>query len=356
MGFKKTKVLLVDPSAFTRKAFRRMLGSDPDIRVSGDTSSGSEAKEIFLTHNIDVVVLALDLPDMAALELLEWIMKERPTPVLIASSISEEGKSKTLRVLDMGAVDFVDKSACQSRMDLISIQDEFLAKVKMAAGVKMHKLIPREKKAPAKRSPFSDIRISAGASGKPPTHLVAIGSSTGGPGALEKTLEPIPADYPGAIVIVQHMPPGFTAKLASRLNDLCAIRVTEAVPGEVLEAGSAYIAKGGLHLKIRKVGEKYKSELSPEPRDAQEVPSVDALFGSVARVYEGRVLGVVLTGMGRDGAEGALELKREGHLVIAQDEASSVVYGMPKAARENGAAKKMVGIDHMAKEIVGFHA
>lgn len=350
---RQIKVLVVDDSAFMRKAIKRMLASDSAIRIVGDAKDGIEAIEAVKQLRPDVVTLDVKMFGMDGLEALKRIMRERPTPVLMVSSLTSEGGKITLEALEAGAVDFVDKSSCYTNMDILNIADTLIQKIKVIAGVDVNKLV---KPGPAPQ-PVTPMPLPAPpilAVDGIPTHLVVIGSSTGGPTSLERVLMSLPANYPGAVLVVQHMPLGFTRPLSERLNQQCPMHISEAQEDDLVLPGCVYIAPAGYHLKIRPSGNQYRVVLSKHPRDAQHCPSIDVLMESVARTWPGRMLGVIMTGMGNDGTKGAQIMKSHGALIIAQNEQTCVVYGMPRSAYLAGCVDRMVPLYHIAGEIYEF--
>ncbi|MDD5222970.1 MAG: chemotaxis response regulator protein-glutamate methylesterase [bacterium] len=350
-GYRKISVLVVDDSAFFRKALKRMLNSDPLIQVIGEAKDGLEAVAKTRELKPDVVTMDVKMYGMDGIEALKRIMKECPTPVLMVSSLTSEGGENTMKALDAGAVDFIDKSSCYTHMDILEIAETLIQKVKVIAGVDVKKLI----RVAPKREPIK-LMPSMPRTGEDenPAHLVAIGSSTGGPIALEKILASLPADYPGAILIVQHMPAGFTRSLAERLNQQCLMEVEEAREDDLIVSGKIYIAPAGYHLKIRQVSQSFQVVLTRNPRDTFHCPSADVMMESIAEVWPGRVLGIILTGMGSDGSRGVQELKKRGGTIIAQDEETCVVFGMPKAAFLSGCVDRMVPLDQVLEEICRF--
>jgi two-component system chemotaxis response regulator CheB len=351
---RKISVLVVDDSAFIRRSLRRMLSSDPMIQVVGDSEDGLQAVEAVHRLKPDVVTLDVKMPVMDGLAALERIMRERPTPVIMISSLTGEGGDVTIRALAAGAVDFIDKSSCHTMLDIIDIADTLVQKIKVVAGVDVSKIIA----APAVRRPVREPKVSPAppaAAGRPvPGHLVLIGSSTGGPMALEQVLTRIPGGYPGAILVVQHMPVGFTRSLAERLNTLCRVPVKEAEEDDVILPGRAYIAPAGYHMTIAGKADRYQVILSKEPSGTVHRPSVDVLFEGAATAWPGGILALVMTGMGNDGLEGARVVRQRGGTVIAQDEATCVVYGMPRAVVEAGLADSSVPLHGLADEIMSF--
>jgi two-component system, chemotaxis family, protein-glutamate methylesterase/glutaminase len=335
------RVLVVDDSPFVRQALARMLGKEADIQVVGLAIDGQDGVEKALMLRPDVVTLDVQMPRMGGLEALKRIMAECPTPVLLLSSLTREGASVTLQGLELGALDFVDKSRVQGHMNLLDLSEELKAKVRALAGVKP----------PA---PFAPPTTPAH---RPPPHparcdLVVIGTSTGGPPALQAIIPRLPEDFPAPVVVVQHMPVGFTRSLAERLDARSSLRVREAEDGESLDAGVVYVAPAGVHLKLRKRGDSSRIHLDEEPRSALHRPSVDVVMSAAARVYGKRTLGVLLTGMGSDGVEGLRAIREAGGQTLAESEATSIIYGMPKAAAEAGVVDRVVDLPRIADEIL----
>lgn len=338
------RVLVVDDSAFVRQALVRMLGSAPDIEIVGTAVDGKDGVEKALALRPDVVTLDIKMPRMGGLEVLRRIMAECPVPVLLLSSLTSEGGEITLRGLELGALDFVDKSSVAGHMNLLDLADEVKAKVRALARV------PRERVHPAD-GVVTEPRVL------PQPHLrgaevVVIGTSTGGPPALQAIIPKLPPGLPSAVLVVQHMPVGFTRSLADRLHSRSAVPVREAQDGETVAPGVVLIAPAGRHMKVRRRGPLTRVWLDEEPRSALHRPSVDVLMASVAKVYGPRSLGVVLTGMGSDGVEGLRAIRLTGGRTFAESEESCVIYGMPKAAVEAGVVDRSVPLARMADEIL----
>jgi len=336
-------VLIVDDSAFVRRALQRMLEHVPDMEVVGTAGDGLEGIEQVKALKPDVVTLDLKMPRMSGLEALRHIMTERPVPVLLLSSLTQEGADITLRGLELGAMDFVDKSNAQGTMGLGSLTEELIAKIRALAGVSHARLTPHR--------PTEDT-IPA----EPPPHprrveAVAIGTSTGGPTALQAIIPRLPENIRAPILVVQHMPIGFTRSLAERLNARSLVSVHEAEDGEVVVPGKVYIAPAGRHMKVRRRGT-VRVYLDDEPRSALHRPSVDALMSAVAHAYGPRAMGVVLTGMGSDGVEGLKAIRGAGGVTLAESEESCVIYGMPKAAVEAKVVDRTIPLGRMADEIL----
>jgi two-component system chemotaxis response regulator CheB len=291
-----------------------------------------------------VVTLDLEMPGMNGIDTLKEIMRRQPVPVIVFSSHSTEGASVTMKALGLGAFDFVTKPKDASA-HLRETAKELIAKVKAASECKLKpRLLPGVPPRPEK------VSVPAVS----PTKVVAIGVSTGGPQAMEYLLSQLPGDFPGSIVVVQHMPDGFTDMFARRLDELCALRVKEAQSGDVLQPGRVLICPGNRHIKVKRLPLGDVVILSEEPRVNGHRPSADVLFRSAAEEFRNQAVGVIMTGMGDDGAEGLGAIKKEGGVTIAQSEESCVVYGMPKAAIERGYALRVVGLDVLATTLQGI--
>jgi two-component system, chemotaxis family, protein-glutamate methylesterase/glutaminase len=337
----KVRVLVVDDSALMRKLIPRMLAADESIDVVGTAMDGTFCLKKIEELKPGVVTLDLEMPGMNGIDTLKEIMRRQPVPVILFSSHSTEGATVTMKALGLGAFDFVPKPQDASA-HMAETAKELIAKVKAAAECNFKPRIALS--AP----PKPEKRLApAGA----PTKIVAIGVSTGGPQALAYVLSQLPGDFPGVIVVVQHMPDGFTDMFARRLDELCALRVKEAQSGDVLQAGRVLICPGNRHMKVKRLALGDVVVLSDEPRVNGHRPSADVLFGSVAEEYRAQAVGVLMTGMGDDGAEGLGTIKQEGGMTIAQSEESCVVYGMPKAAIERGYAIRIVGLDSLASAL-----
>ncbi len=357
------KVVVVDDSAFMRKAISTMLSKDPEIDVVATARDGEEGLELIRKHNPDVVTLDIEMPRMDGLTCLRHIMMEMPRPVLMVSSLTNEGAEATLKALDLGAVDFIPKQLSKVSLDIVKIEANLIAKVKIVASRKLMHSRARMP-TPMARAPLTTPTLAPCATpGRPaaaPTvpcgtakrDVVAIGVSTGGPPAVQKVLSALPADFPASIVIAQHMPQAFTGPFAKRLDGLCKISVKEAEPGDRLKNGCAYIAPGGRHLVLKQMMSRVDLEITSEPASSLYKPSANVLIGSVADAVGRRALGVILTGMGNDGMEGIRTLKQKGGRALAQSDATCVVYGMPKAIVDAGLSDEIVDIDDMAQAIM----
>ena len=331
------RVLVVDDSALMRKLIPQMLATDESIEVVGTAMDGTFCLKKIEELKPNVVTLDLEMPGMNGIDTLKEIMRRQPVPVIVFSSHSIEGASVTMKALGLGAFDFVTKPKDASA-HMVETAKELIAKVKAAADCKLKpRMLPGMTPKPEK----------AAAPAGNPTKIVAIGVSTGGPQALEYLLSQLPGDFPGVIVVVQHMPDGFTDMFARRLDEVCPLRVKEAQSGDVLQPGRVLICPGSRHMKVKRLPLGDIVVLSDEARVNGHRPSADVLFRSVAEEYKGQAIGLLMTGMGDDGAEGLGMVKKEGGMTIAQSEESCVVYGMPKAAIERGYAIRIVGLDVM---------
>jgi two-component system chemotaxis response regulator CheB len=326
---KQTRVLIVDDSAFVRQVLSEMLASDPSITVVGAAPDPIVAREMIKALNPDVVTLDIEMPRMDGLAFLEKIMTLRPMPVVMISSLTQKGADTALRALEMGAVDFVAKPLIGLSEGFAALREEIVSKVKAAAGARIRPLSSDKPKV---------IRASPGPAYSSSEKLIAVGASTGGVEALQQLLTAFPPDAP-AILVTQHMPATFTASFARRLDHCCAVSVSQAKDGERVLPGHVYIAPGGFHLELARNGANYVCRVHEKPEVSGHRPSVDVLFRSVAHAAGANAVGIILTGMGRDGAAGLLEMRRAGASTIGQDEASCVVYGMPKAAHDCGATE-----------------
>lgn len=352
------KVLIVDDSAFMRKAISRMIESDPGIKVVAMARDGEEGIGMVKKYRPDIVTLDIEMPRMGGLEALKVIMEENPTPVLIVSSLTEEGAQVTLDAMDLGAVDYVPKNLEGAALDVMKIQDDLIGKIKAFAGKRLSRIKAKRDVSTERHKNLSIPKghIPEGARRTiQKMAVVAIGTSTGGPKALQEVLPLFPPDFPAAILVVQHMPKAFTGPFAERMNDLCPLTVKEAKGGELVRPGQVLIAPGGIHMKVvRRKSTEVNIELTSVPEDYPYRPSVDVMMHSIADVYPGRSLGVILTGMGADGMKGMLSIKEKHGRTIAQDEASSIIYGMPKAVVDSGAADKVVSLSQVAGEVMNM--
>ncbi|RMF57595.1 MAG: chemotaxis response regulator protein-glutamate methylesterase [Bacteroidetes bacterium] len=334
------RVLVVDDSAFMRKALSMMLEEDDQIQVVDTARDGLEAIEKVRALRPDVVTLDVEMPRMDGLTALKQIMKEAPCPVIMISSLTREGAQATLEALDAGAVDFIPKQLSFVSLEIAQIKADLIAKVKAVAGTRRRRPVPAPPRAPQPSDAVPALLFRR-------ARLLAIGISTGGPAALQRVIPLLPANLPVPVVVVQHMPPHFTRSLAQRLDQMSPLEVVEAEEGMDVHPGRVIIAAGGRHLTFREQGSRLVAA-TPETPATLHRPSVDVMFTSAAEVCRGRVLAVVMTGMGHDGLEGARRIRALGGQVVAQDEASCVVYGMPRAIVEAGLAHAVVPLDGLA--------
>jgi two-component system, chemotaxis family, protein-glutamate methylesterase/glutaminase len=341
---KKVRVLVVDDSALMRKLIPQMLETSPSIEVVGTAMDGNFCLKKIEELRPDVVTLDLQMPGMNGIDTLKEIMRRNPLPVIVVSSHSTDGASVTFKALGLGAFDFVTKPRDVST-HMEESANELIAKIKAAAECKVvrpgHLL----------GMPTRAEKTFSGKSAPRPTKLVAIGVSTGGPQALEFLLAQLPPDFPGSIVIVQHMPEGFTEMFSRRLDEICSLRVKEAQSGDILQAGRVLVCPGSRHLRVKRLTMGDVVVLSDEARVNGHRPSVDVLFNSAAEEFGKQAVAVLMTGMGDDGAEGLGAVKKAGGMTIAQNEESCVVFGMPKAAIERGYALRIVGLDVLASTL-----
>lgn len=357
------KVLVVDDSAFMRSALTRMLTEDPEIEVVGSARDGEEGLEKVRSLDPDLITLDVEMPRMDGLGMLERLMKTTPKPVLMVSSLTREGAEPTLKALELGALDFIPKYQ-EGSSSLEGLQRELHAKVKAVVRrgrflrplttphrtASVHASGP-EFNAPKPRVSGAAIPAPVKHSGHPSRDMVAIGVSTGGPPAVQKVLAALPDDFPACILIAQHMPATFTGAFAKRLDAVSRISVKEAQTGDRIAPGLAYVCPGGKHLRVDMRGPLPVLTVTAEPTSALYKPSVNVLMESVGLSMARRVVGVTMTGMGSDGVEGSKVLKQKGGYLIAQNEASCVVYGMPKAVVDAGLADEIVELDALADSI-----
>ncbi len=340
------KILIVDDSAFMRKLLSDLFSAEPDFVVIDTARNGMDAVTKVKQLKPDLITMDVEMPIMDGIKSLEVIMKEMPTPVLMISSLTKSGAEATIRALELGAVDFVAKSA-GIMSSIAGISNEILVKSRAAAQAKIFKLTEK----PARVLPITKPATYATAS--PGDELIlAIGTSTGGPRALQEIITKLPGNLPCGVVIVQHMPPGFTKSLSDRLNSLSALTVKEAEHNDVIRPGLVLIAPGDYHMEIEREGNKKVIKLNQAPPIGGHRPAVDPMFESVAKIYGQRIVGVILTGMGHDGAKGIKAIKEQRGYTIAEDQSTAVVFGMPKSAIELGVVDKVAPLQAIAAEIV----
>ena len=334
------RVLVVDDSAFMRTALSGIIASEPGLQVVGTACSGSEALRKIPSLDPDLVTLDLQMPGLDGFEILRRIMHQFPRPVIV---VSATGDQDVATARSLGAFDCVSKHLSPESLEIVHIREELIRKIRAAAQLrKAH----HARKPPASSYPMPE-------SLPPSAAIVAIGASTGGPNALQQILSVLPRDLSVPILIVQHSPAGFTGAFADRLNGLCSITVREAVHGEPVRAGSAYIAPAGIHLKLqRTTGSHILIRLDSHPSECPHVPSIDVMMKSAADVFENRAVGIILTGMGRDGVEGMKAIRDAGGLTIGQDQSTCAVKSMPRACAELRLLTRVLPLSRIASEII----
>lgn len=341
----KIRVLVVDDSAVVRKVFSEELSREPDIEVVGTAPDPYVARDKIVKLKPDVITLDVEMPRMDGITFLRKLMKYFPMPVIIVSSLTKAGGSLAMEAMDTGAVEVICKPGEAYSVGDMSAQ--LAEKIRAAAQVNME----QQAKSVAERAASQPVSKPKLALTKTTNKIIAIGASTGGTEALKEVLVQLPANSPG-IMIVQHMPANFTTSFAERLNDLCQINVREAQDGDSVVPGTALLAPGNYHMVMRRSGARYYVNVKTGPLVCYQRPAVDVLFNSVAAYGGANAVGVILTGMGKDGAQGMLKMKEAGALNIAQDEKSCVVFGMPKEAIDIGAVDKIVPLDDVASQIM----
>lgn len=349
----KIRVLTVDDSALMRQVLAQLLSRDPGIEVVGSAPDPFIAREKIKLLNPDVITLDVEMPKMDGLTFLEKLMAGHPMPVVMVSSLTEVGCDTTLRALELGAVDFITKPKIDLREGMEEVAQDLIAKIKAAAMAKVGNRRPAAQGAAGAASLASRLLSSGSSMLKTTDTIIAIGASTGGTEALRAVLEVLPPNTP-PIIVTQHMPERFTKTFADRLNQLCRISVKEAEDGDSVLPGHALIAPGSYHMTLVRSGARYSVKLNQDPPVNRHRPSVDVMFDSVARYAGANTIGVILTGMGGDGAKGMLAMKQAGAYTIAQDEASCVVFGMPKEAIKLGCVDKILPLDDIPAAMITY--
>ena len=339
------RVLVVDDSAYVRKVVREILSRSPFVEVVGTARDGREALDLVEQLEPDVVTCDLIMPELDGVGFVREQMQRRPVPIIIMS-VAKETAGAALAALDLGAIDFVQKPTALASEKIFEVSTELLDKVKAAGHIALKHIAISP---PATRPLVSVPRI-------PGTHsvdLVALGISTGGPQALKRLIPQLPEDFPVPVVMVMHMPVGYTEMYAAKLNEMAQLEVREAAEGDELKPGRVFLAQAGRHLTLRRdASGKVFTHLDAKPFDSLHRPSVDELFKSAAEVYGKRVLGVVMTGMGSDGKQGAAWIKSQGGLIFTEAESSCVVYGMPSVVMEAGLSDRSIDLDDMSRAIL----
>lgn len=339
---KKISVLVVDDSALIRKLLTEIINLQPDMHVVAVAPDPLVARELIKQHNPDVLTLDVEMPRMDGLDFLERLMRLRPMPVLMVSSLTERGSEVTLRALELGAIDYIAKpkldiaTGLQAYKELIAEKIRICAQARVTSRLK-YKTVPT----------VTNLPLGFKATEK----VIFVGASTGGTEAIREFLVGLPADMP-AIMITQHMPENFTRTFAERLDKICALRVKEAVNNERVLPGHVYIAPGNQHLEVKRSGANYMTSLSSAPPVNRHRPSVDVLFNSAAKLVGNNALAIILTGMGKDGALGMLEMQRSGAYTFAQDESSCVVFGMPKEAIAVGGVNEVLPLQDLPARVI----
>ncbi|MCG9739390.1 chemotaxis response regulator protein-glutamate methylesterase [Shewanella insulae] len=334
------KVLIIDDSPLVRQLLTHMLAQAPDIKVVASAEDPYEARSLIKQFNPDVLTLDIEMPKMDGIAFLRNLMKLRPMPVVMVSTLTHKGAEITLEALALGAVDFISKPKSDLTNTLLDYTDELIQKVRTAA-VSHVKALTRPVAKVAAGNRFANAQ----------DRLIAIGASTGGTEAIQRVITPLPANTP-PIVITQHIPAAFSLSFAKRLDSQSAIKVIEAQGGEIIESGTAYLAPGDTHLTVEKRGARLYTKLLDSDPVNRHKPAVDVLFNSIADCFGGNTIGILLTGMGKDGAQGLERLKAAGSHTIIQDEASSVVWGMPGAAAELNAHREILHLDKIPTRLM----
>lgn len=342
MSGNRIRVLCVDDSALIRDLLSQIINSHPDMEVVAVAPDPLVARDLIKQHNPDVLTLDVEMPRMGGLDFLERLMRLRPMPVLMLSSLTSAGSDVTLKALELGALDFIEKPTLGVRDGMFEYSALIAAKIRMAARAQPRRIEP------VKRAPGALAALAVSSE-----RLVVIGASTGGTEAIREVLQPLPANAPG-ILIAQHMPGGFTRSFAQRLDGLCRIRVKEGEHGERVLPGHAYIAPGDAHMTLGRSGTHYVVQLDDGPPVNRHRPSVDVLFESAARLSRDNTIGVLLTGMGKDGARGLLALRDAGASTLAQDQQTSLVFGMPREAIAIGGASEVVALGDVAERLLAL--
>jgi len=355
----KTRVLIVDDSSFMRMAIRSVLSKDPIFDIVGTAADGMEGVEKAIALKPDVITMDVEMPRMDGIAALRQIMAKAPTKVLMVSTLTNEGAKATFEALDAGAIDYIPKNVTDSTEAQNIFREELLRKVREAGKSHFGRIAPLVPARPAGIAPVAAAparRPTASRFTGKKINYVGIGASTGGPVALQEVLSRIPVNFPYGIIVGIHMPKAFTGPYADRLNAKCSMTIREAVDGDVLKPGLALIAPGGMHTMLVRQGGGLTVKTAPTSAYPQYVyiPSVDLMISSMAEATNGSMLGVILTGMGNDGFKGMQLLKSKGGVTIAQDEATSTIYGMPKACVEGGVADEVLPLGQIGFEISKF--
>lgn len=345
----KTKVLIVDDSAYTRQTMKKIIEEDTALEVVGIATDGIDAMAKALRLQPDIITLDFEMPNMDGFSFLRWLMRERPTPVIMVTSHAD---SKTVfKALELGAVDFIAKPTRRASIELQTIEKDLLRKIKGLKNIRLD-ILSKNLELLDHEEDEEIIQAKKSKTDRHAVEIVAIGSSTGGPAALQIILTRLPADFKAAMVISQHMPKGFTAPLAERLDRMSEVRIKEAADGDLIEAGTVYICPGGQHLGLKRRGNRKQIALREGRFEDKYIPSVDHMMSSVAEHYGVASMGVILTGMGNDGKRGMLDIKTQGGYTIAESEETAVVFGMPAEAIKNGAVETILPLPEIAGAVI----
>lgn len=346
MSFKKYKVLIVDDSALMRALLSDIVNADRSLEVCGVASDPIQAREMIKQLNPDVLTLDIEMPKMSGIEFLRRLMRLRPMPVVMISTLTQEGAPETLHALELGAVDFLPKPKNRDISAIGEYANDIQLKLRIAAQANLSQLSFKPKLARPNSNELIGVQAQHRAG-----YVCAIGASTGGTEAIRSVVRLLPADF-APVVVTQHIPAAFSASFAARVNEVSEINVCEAKDGQAIESGNVYIAPGDYHLQVKKHGGELYCALSDGPRVNMHKPSVEVMFDSVTEACGANATGVMLTGMGADGAEAMLRMRKAGATTLVQSEESSVIWGMPKAAYQLGAATDVVDLDKMATALV----
>jgi two-component system, chemotaxis family, protein-glutamate methylesterase/glutaminase len=350
---KKIRIVIIDDSAFIRRALTRIFSSVPDFEVVGEAEDGRAGLAQVRKMKPDLVTLDVRMPGIDGLATLAEIMEKHPVPVLMLSSYTQEGGDITLRALELGAVDFIDKSAASSMMDFIALRSLLLERARAVSRVDLAKLTRSRNRDLLKQAVKTGTRTSS--KSKPgQTKLLVIGASTGGPPALQQLATVLPPDLPATVLMVQHMPVGFTQSLAERLDRVSRWQVSELENRQKMLPGQMYVAPSGWHVSVTDEDGVFIGNLDTEPLDSLHRPSIDIAMTSAARAAGTRCYALILTGMGRDGSEGARAVRRAGGMVIAESEESSIIFGMPKAVIEMNVQNEILPLAKMGPKLVSW--
>ena len=344
----RIKVLVVDDSAFYRQTISGILKTSSRLEVIGTASNGSDAIRFVTRSRPDVITLDLEMPMMDGFTFLRWLMTNAPIPVVVISSRSES--NNVFKALEWGAVDFIAKPTQRASMEIMNLQADLVTKVEMAASISTAKLYQKYQSKTRNAEPARPA--PAGIRYQSLVQMVAIGASTGGPPAVQSIITQLPKDFSAAVVVAQHMPPGFTLYFAERLAKSAKLPVKEGAEGDRVEAGRVYICPGGYHMQLHSSRNGVQIELKPRTDSDKYTPSVDRMMVSTAEVYGNKVLGILLTGMGSDGKLGMQAIKKKGGTTIAESEETSVVFGMPKEAISLGVVDKILPLYQIPNEVI----